>query len=161
MQRFLVSKRQRQGDEGGPSAEACSPPPVIVSWNCNSLRLRAERKELGETAAMRNILAFVAALRESSGQEFVHGMHPRCVLLRMQTQQLLAPPSASSSSKHRTPPTHMCAGAAVAAFLAAGATALVLQEVRLKPEERAACESALRWAKSSSCMAGACSWLGF
>ena len=45
---------------------------------------------------------------------------------------------------HASLPPHPTSGPAIAAFLAAGAEALVLQEVRLKPEDKAQCESALR-----------------
>ncbi len=61
MDRFLIRKRPREEDSGTDGASAAAagtrPPACVISWNANSIKLRAERKELGAARVARKELA--------------------------------------------------------------------------------------------------------
>lgn len=48
MDKFLLRPAKRARGDGDVAPAEFDPPGVIVSWNCNSLRMRVDRREIGE-----------------------------------------------------------------------------------------------------------------
>lgn len=120
MDRFLI--RPAKKARTGPS----KPPSCPISWNCSSLRLRAERKDLG-TPPRADYLGSSAQSTPVEGDAL-----RLCSAFAVRVRGALC---VSHS---------LCADKAISAFLAQGMDALLLQETRIVPDDRLACEKALK-----------------